>query len=110
MSALPRDVPRLATIVKHLQLQLAEAEQALAAARERDAATLAAARQPGNLLFRLEPMRDPHGGAPALLHLATCPLDRGTMEASPEMATQILSLQEFQLCQVCDPGPLIPRP
>lgn len=110
MSALPRDVHRLTTLARYLELQLAEVQAALVAARERDARDLAAAAKAGGARFQLEPMRDPHGAAPALLHLATCPLDRGATDVSDDMAAMTPLIPEIQLCQVCDPGPDLPRP
>lgn len=110
MSALPQDVPRLITLERHCELQLAEVRAARIAAQERDARDLAAAATAGGSRFRLEPMKDPHGGAPALLHLATCSLDRGATEVSDDMAAMAPLVPEIQLCQVCNPGPELPRP
>ncbi|MEV0097337.1 hypothetical protein [Streptomyces sp. NPDC050738] len=110
MSALPRDVPRLLTLERHLELQLAEVRAARIAAQERDAQDLAEARTAGGLRWSLEPMHDPHGGSPALLHRAGCPLGRGIIDASDGMASQVFAIPEISLCQVCDPGPDIPKP
>ncbi|MEV0090422.1 hypothetical protein [Streptomyces sp. NPDC050738] len=109
MSALPRDVIRLITLERYLELQLAEVRAALAAAQERDARDLASAQAAGGVRWRLEPMRDPNGGAPALLHRATCPLERGGIEASDGMASQVFDIPEITFCQVCDPEPDVPR-